>query len=255
MPPHLTAPLLNKIPYIKHGFFTRQGGKSSGPYATLNTGFEKGDGDDAVFEKRRRICDVFGLSPKDLALVRQEHTDSVYTVTEPFPRNNTPIGDALITSAPALLLGVQTADCVPILLADKTRPLIAAVHSGWQGAIGGLIENTLASLEKQGGKRENIVAALGPCIWQDSYEVGLEFFDTFDCPQFFKAGKRPGYYQFDLPGYVTSRLKKAGVLDIDPSPANTFSDEKRFFSYRRKTLNKEGAFGNQISVICIRSDA
>ena len=253
MVPYLTSSLLKEIPYLQHGFFTRVGGESSGFYATLNTGFEKGDDPEAIYENRRRICKTFDLTPEDLGLVRQEHTDIVYTITKPFPKEATPVGDALITTTPNLLIGVQTADCVPILLADKTKPLVAAVHSGWKGAVGGVIESTINSMKEQGAKTENIVAALGPCIWQESYEVSQEFFDNLKgSEQFFKSGKRQGHYQFDLPGYVINCLKAAGVSKVAPSMANTFPDEENFFSFRRKTLTKADHFGNQISVICIK---
>ncbi|MBY0281094.1 MAG: peptidoglycan editing factor PgeF [Alphaproteobacteria bacterium] len=253
MPPYLKSSLLEEIPYLMHGFFTRAGGKSSGFYATLNAGFEKGDDPESVYENRRRICQIFGLTPEDLGLVRQEHTDVVYEITKPFPREAIPVGDALITMTPNLLIGVQTADCVPILLADKTFPLVAAVHSGWRGAVGGVIEKTVKAMLDKGSKAENIVAALGPCIWQESYEVSQEFYDKLKGnEQFFMPGKKPNHYQFDLPGYVISRLEKAGITKISPSIANTFANEENFFSYRRKTLTNADSFGNQISVICIQ---
>ncbi len=253
MPPYLTSSLLEEIPYLRHGFFTRAGGESSGFYATLNTGFEKGDDPLTVYENRRRICKIFDLTPEDLGLVRQEHTDVVYAITKPFPKEAIPVGDALITTTPNLLIGVQTADCVPILLADKTSPLVAAVHSGWRGAVGGVIAKTVHAMIDKGSKADNIVAALGPCIWQESYEVSQEFFDNLKgSKQFFQPGKRPNHYQFDLPGYVMSRLQEAGITKIAPSIANTFADEENFFSFRRKTLTKAKSFGNQISVICIK---
>lgn len=253
MVPYLTSSVLEEIPYLQHGFFTRAGGESSGFYATLNTGLEKGDDPKSVYENRRRICKIFDLTPEDLALVRQEHTDVVYTITKPFPKEAIPVGDALITTTANILIGVQTADCVPILLADKTQPMVAAVHSGWKGAVGGVIEKTVNSMKEKGAKAENIVAALGPCIWQESYEVSQEFMDNLKGNErFFKAGKRPHHYQFDLPGYVVSRLNAAGVIKVSPSLANTFADEENFFSFRRKTLTKAGSFGNQISIICIK---
>ncbi|MBY0461760.1 MAG: peptidoglycan editing factor PgeF [Alphaproteobacteria bacterium] len=253
MPPYLKSSLLEEIPYLQHGFFTRAGGESSGFYESLNTGFEKGDDPEAVYENRRRICKIFDLTPEDLGLVRQEHTDVVYEITKPFLREATPVGDALITTTPNLLIGVQTADCVPILLADKTKPLVAAVHSGWRGAVGGVIEKTVQAMIDKGSKAENIVAALGPCIWQESYEVSQEFYDNLKGnEQFFTPAKRPNHYQFDLPGYVISRLEKIGVSKVAPSLANTFADEENFFSFRRKTLTNANGFGNQISVICIK---
>lgn len=254
MLPYFRSSLLEQIPYVRHGFFTRQGGLSSGFYATLNTGFEKGDDPEAVCENRRRVCEIFGLTPEKLGLVRQEHTDIVHVIEKPFLRQSIPAGDSLITETPDLLIGVQTADCVPVLLADKTKPLIASVHAGWRGAVGGIIKNTIKAMVAKGSKPENIVAALGPCIWQESYEVSQDFFDNLKGnEQFFKTGVRPNCYQFDLPGYVISCLERLGLSDISPSFANTFADEQSFFSYRRKTLTNAAGFGNQISVICIKS--
>ena len=253
MVPYLTSSVLEEIPYLQHGFFTRVGGESSGVYGTLNTGLEKGDDPEAVYENRRRICEIFGLTPENLGLVRQEHTDVVHTITKPFSKEEIPVGDALITTTPNVLIGVQTADCVPILLADKSQPMVAAIHSGWKGAVGGVIERTIQSMKEQGAKEENLVEALGPCIWQESYEVSQEFLDNLKgSERFFKTGKRPKHYQFDLPGYVINRLNDAGIKKVSPSLADTFADEGRFFSFRRKTLTNAGNFGNQISAICIK---
>lgn len=254
--PCLTSPALSAISYVRHGFFTRLGGMSQGCFAELNTSLKDGDDPDCVYENRRRICQTFNLSLDDLGVVNQRHTNIVHVITKPFSRKDIPVGDALITSTPRVLIGVKTADCVPILLADQTQPLVAAVHAGWKGAVGGIVENTVLRMNEMGAKSRNIVAALGPCIWQESFEVDQTFMeDLKGSEQFFTSGKQPNRYLFDLPGYVISRLEKTGVTTISPSLADTFADEKHFFSFRRKTVRNEDDFGNQMSVICIDNGA
>lgn len=237
MIPYLTSPLLNAIPHVEHGFFTRQGGSSTGCYSSLNTALKK---DDQVHANRRRICGVFNLEA--LGVVSQLHTNIAHVITKPF--DDETVGDALVTATPNLLLGIKTADCVPILLADKARPIVGAVHAGWKGALDGIIEAAVEKMRLNGAT--DIVAALGPCIWQESFEVDQEFEDRFGSREFFSANR------FDLPGYVTARLRAQGIKEVDPSPADTFADEERFFSYRRKTVRNEADFGNQMSVICTR---
>ncbi len=253
--PYITSHQLQDIPFIQHGFFGRLGGVSQGLFDSLNTGLEKGDIDNHVLENRERISSQFGLRKEDLVLLRQEHTNIVHKISnsELF-KKSLPIGDALVTDAPNLLLGMQTADCVPLLFADKTKPIIGAAHAGWRGAIGGIIENTIKAMVNCGSRIDNIIAALGPCIWQDYYEVTPEFLDHFkNAPQFFKPGCDKDHYQFDLPGYVEHRLREAGVLFISSSPIDTYSNSERFFSFRRKTKKNEESFGNQISAIRIKN--
>jgi polyphenol oxidase len=249
MVPYLQAPLLSNIKAIRHGFFTREGGVSKGDFATLNVGREVGDPYDCVQENRRRIAQSLGFDAEKLITVRQRHTARVIVVDRPFEG---PLleADALITMTPNLLIGVLTADCVPVLLATSTGDMVAAVHAGWRGAVGGILENTIEKMIALGGKE--IQAALGPCIWQDNYEISQEFYDNLkDAPSFFKPGSRPNHWQFDLPGYVMNRLHQAGVHHISPSLANTYTDPKRFFSCRRKTILGEAAFGNGLSAIGI----
>jgi YfiH family protein len=231
---------------VKAGFFTRQGGVSQGVFASLNMSAHKGDTLENVRENRRRICESMEVDPTTLVTLNQVHGDAIITVEKPL---ETPTkGDALVTQTPGLLLGIQTADCVPILLADTASPWIAAIHAGWKGAHLGIIEKTVAYLEAQGAHSRTLVAAIGPCIWQENYEVTAEFYEHFD-PTFFKPSTQPQRWYFDLPGYVTSCLKKAGVLTIIPSPANTFADETRFFSNRRHFIRQEEGFGGFLSAI------
>lgn len=249
MVPYLQASLLADIKGIKHGFFTRQGGVSQGDFATLNVGREVGDPDECVQENRRRISQTLGFDEKKLIIIRQRHTPNVMVVDRPF-EGDLPEADALITTTPNLFIGVLTADCVPVLLATAKGDMVAAVHAGWRGAVGGVLENTLEKMKALGAKE--IQAALGPCIWQDNYEISQEFYDNLrNAPSFFKPGNRPNHWQFDLPGYVTHRLQQTGIEHISPSLANTYTDPARFFSCRRKTILGERAYGNGFSGIGI----
>lgn len=249
MVPYLQAPLLSNIKGIRHGFFTRQGGVSQGDFATLNVAREIGDPNDCVQENRRRIAQSLGIDEKKLITVRQRHTANVIVVDRPF-EGELPEADALITTVPGLFIGVLTADCAPVLLATLKGDMVAAVHAGWRGAVEGILENTVEKMNSLGGK--DIQAALGPCIWQDNYEISQEFYDNLkDAPSFFKPGNRPTHWQFDLPGYVMHRLQQAGIHHISPSLANTYTDPVRFFSCRRKTILGEAAFGNGLSGIGI----
>ena len=249
MVPYLQASLLSNVKGIRHGFFTRQGGVSEGDFATLNVGREIGDPDDCVQENRRRISQSVGFDEQKLITIRQRHTPNVVIVDQPF-EGALPEADALITTTPNLFIGVLTADCVPVLLTTSMGDMVAAVHAGWRGAVGGILENTIEKMTALGAKE--IQAALGPCIWQDNYEISQEFYDNLkDVPSFFKPGNRPHHWQFDLPGYVMHRLQQAGIHHISPSLANTYTDPNRFFSCRRKTILGEAQFGNALSGIGI----
>jgi hypothetical protein len=253
MIPILYADNLAKLPSIKHGFFTRRGGVSEGIFAELNIR-EKGDNPIHIQENRRRIAASLGFDSHNLVTVKQTHSANVFVVDKPII-NGLPEADALITSTPGLLVGIMTADCVPILLSTTKGDMVAAVHAGWKGAVSGVIENTVQKMKDLGAK--DIMAALGPCIWQDNYEVSQEFYEQFAkdpsfAPSFFKTGARPQHWQFDLPGYVIDRLKHAGIQVIQPSLANTYTDPERFFSCRRATHLGEPTFGDAFSGIGIK---
>lgn len=253
MIPILYASDLTKLPGIRHGFFTRKGGVSEGIFAELNIR-EKGDNPVHIQENRRRIANSLGFEVHNLITVKQTHSSNVIVVDAPF-KVALPEADALITSTPGLLVGVITADCVPILLSTTKGDMVAAVHAGWKGAASGIVENTVQKMKDLGAK--DIVAALGPCIWQENYEVSQEFYDQFAntcsfAPSFFQVGSRPHHWQFDLPGYVISRLKSAGVQMIQPSMDNTYTDPERFFSCRRATHLGEPTFGDAFSGIGIQ---
>ncbi len=238
---------------VPHAFLGRRGGVSTGLYAGLNVGWGSDDDRTAIAENRRRA--VAAVKPgATLATVHQVHS-AIAVVAEPFPDDARPHADALVTDRPDLLLGVLTADCVPILLADTRAGVVGAAHSGWKGAIGGVIAATVEAMERLGADRARIAAAIGPCIGRASYEVDDAFLARFCAAdpmneRFFAAG-RPGHQQFDIEAYAVSRLADAGVRRIEALGLDTYADEARFFSYRRATHRGEPGYGRQISLIAL----
>jgi YfiH family protein len=249
MTPYLTSAPLCDIPRLKHGFFTRQGGVSQGDFETLNAAHEKGDNPDHVNENRRRIAQALGFKTENLITPGQVHSTKVLVIDAPFS-GEIPEADGLITTTPGLMIGVLSADCVPILLSSRQGDMVAVVHAGWRGAIQGIAEAAVEQMRSLGAGE--IIAALGPCIWQASYEVSQEFYDNIpDSSAFFFRSNHANHWQFDLPGYVATQLEKIGVQKITPSPADTFAEPHRFFSYRRKTLLGDEKFGCSLSGIGI----
>lgn len=247
---------LNEINRIRHGFFTREGGVSQGIYASLNCGPGSSDDAAAVAENRSRAMAMLDLPAEALVTVHQQHTAEVVVVDAPWADGQRPVADAMVTTTPGLGLGILTADCAPVLLADRRGTVVAAAHAGWKGALGGVLDNTLDKMVALGAKKKNIVAAIGPCIGHRSYEVGAEFPAPFlaeaaENKDFFAPGRREGHFLFDLPGYVSRKLARLGVIDVTRVPADTCRDESRFFSYRRTTLRGEGDYGRQLSVILL----
>jgi len=234
---------------IPHGFLGRRGGVSTGALAGLNIGHGAEDDAEAVAENRRRAVDAV-LPGAQLATVYQVHSPDVVEVRAPWPHDERPRADAMATDRPALLLGVVTADCAPVLLADREAGIIGAAHAGWRGAHGGVLENTVAAMEKLGASAQRIVAAIGPAIAQASYEVDARFRENFgpDDEALFLPG-RAGHWQFDLEGYAAARLRAAGVGTIEALGLDTYPDEDRFFSYRRATHRGEPTYGRQFSLI------
>lgn len=252
----LASPALD-LPGIRHGFFTRQGGTSDGIYASLNCGPGSGDAIERVLENRARVAQALGA--KALVTAYQVHGAEAAIVKKPWEWNDAPKADALVTDIPGIAIGVLTADCLPILLADGENRVIAAVHSGWRSAIAGVTEAAIAAMETLGAQREHIVAALGPAIAQGSYEVGEEFHERFLLEdehnrQYFIPGARGGHYLFDLPAYAMDRLRDAGIRAINPLARDTCFEENAFFSYRRACLRNEPAYGRQVSAIAISDD-
>jgi polyphenol oxidase len=251
------SPLLTPLPQIKHGFFTRRGGVSDGIYNSLNCGPGSNDSPQNVTENRRRVAGQLGVTEGNLLSCAQIHSATAVLVTHPFTIADRPDADALVTNVPGLALGTLSADCTPVLFADPVANVVAAAHAGWKGALGGILANTLTAMEQLGAKRDRILAAIGPCIHQLSYEVGPNFpapflAESLDFSGFFvPSPTRPGHFLFDLPGFVKMRLQMAGVQQISASPADTFLNESDFFSYRRTTHRGEQDYGRQISAICL----
>ncbi len=248
--PCLTHPSLA----ARHGFFTRQGGLSQGPYASLNCSLSGGDDPALVAQNRALVAGALGADPAHLLGVTQVHGVAVVRADQPWPAGAGPRADALVTATPGLALGVITADCAPVLFADATAGVAGAAHAGWRGAAAGVLEATIAAMEQLGASRDRITAVIGPCIAQPSYEVGQDLHAELaptlpDAARFFAPG-RPGHWQFDLSGYCLARLQSAGVtaaaLGVD-----TCADADRFFSHRRRTLSGGGPIGHQISGIVL----
>lgn len=250
----MTAALL-AMPGVRHGFFTREGGVSSGIYASLNCGVGSKDDRALVLENRARVAAALGAPAEKLATPYQVHGTTTVTVTEAWPPGEGPKADGLVTSVPGIVLGVGSADCGPVLLADGEAGVIGAAHSGWRGALAGVAESVIAAMETQGAKRDRIVAVLGPTISQPNYEVGaevrLQFVTTDESyVRFFVPSGREGHYLFDLPGMIVARLAAAGVLASSVAMC-TYADERRFFSYRRATHRSEPDYGRQLSAIML----
>jgi YfiH family protein len=234
---------------VPHGFLGRRGGVSTGVVAGLNIGHGAEDDAEAVAENRRRAVEAV-LPGAELATVYQVHSPDAVEVRAPWPHDERPRADAVVTARPGLLLGVVTADCAPVLLADRAAGVIGSAHAGWRGAHGGVLENTVAAMERLGASAGRIAAAIGPAIAQASYEVDAKFRDTFGAEDeaFFTAG-RAGHWQFDLEGYAAARLRAAGVGTVEPLGLDTYSDADRFFSYRRAIHRGEPTYGRQFSLI------
>ncbi len=237
---------------VAHGFLGRTGGVSSGGYASLNVGIGSHDDPGLVAENRRRACAAVVPGAR-LATVYQVHGADAVSILELFDDAVRPHADALVTDRPGLALGILTADCAPVLFADRTAGVVGAAHAGWKGALAGITDTTLIAMEALGADRSRIVAAVGPCIAKASYEVDAAFRARFtadegEADRFF-ADARAGHAQFDLAGYVAHRLARAGVRTIEITAADTYADEARLFSYRRATHRGEGDTGRQISII------
>jgi len=237
---------------IQHGFFTRRGGASSGVFAGLNCGLGSSDQSDIVAINRARVAEAMKAPPEALTTLHQVHSTDVCVVLA--PGTSKPIkADALVTATRGVVLAVLTADCQPVLMADAKAGVVGAAHAGWRGALDGVLEKTVAAMEKLGAKRQAITAAIGPSISQRAYEVGQEFLETFlvddpDNAAFFASG-HDGKYQFDLPGFGLHRLRRAGVGHAAWTRHCTYFDEDRFYSYRRSCHNKEADYGRLISAI------
>jgi polyphenol oxidase len=251
----LTAESL-RLPGVAHGFFTRLGGVSRGVYESLNGGVGSRDAPDAVAENRGRVAAALGVAPDCLAVPFQIHSPDAIAISEGWPRGARPRCDALVTATPGLALGVTGADCGMILFANQRAGVIGATHAGWKGALAGVVEATVAAMERLGARRNDTIAALGPCIGHKSYEVGPEFVAAFasageDTARYFAPSRREGHSMFNLNGYIAERAARAGVGRFEDLGLDTYSDERRFFSYRRATHRKEPDYGRLMSVIVL----
>ncbi|EEB83576.1 peptidoglycan editing factor PgeF [Roseobacter sp. GAI101] len=238
---------------VRHGFFTRRGGASSGVFQGLNCGSGSSDQREIVEINRARVAAAMNVPPSHLVGVHQIHSATVVTVDAPLSEK--PRADALVTATPGLALSVLTADCQPVLFADADAGVIGAAHAGWRGALDGVLAATVDAMEALGAKRDNITAVIGPCISQRAYEVGPDFIDSFlaEDPYFARyfANGMDDRMQFDLPGFGLNRLRAAGVGHAEWTRHCTYSDPDRFYSYRRTTHAKEADYGRLIATITL----
>ncbi len=257
----LTSSILAGSRNLQHGFFTRQGGVSRGLYASLNCGPGSGDDGAHVTENRLRVMGALGFpagASQGLNTLAQIHSAEVVRLRQALPAGRCPRADALVTDVPGLVVGVLAADCVPVLFADIAAEVVAAAHAGWKGALAGIVDATVASMGELGARAERIVACVGPCIQQQSYEVGAELRQRFvdadpENSAYFRGSQRAGHFLFDLSKYVAHRVEAAGVAGVERLEVDTYTNEQEFFSYRRATHAEEPDYGRQVSAIALAS--
>ncbi len=241
---------------IRHGFFTRQGGVSVGLYATLNGGVGSRDDAANVAENRARMAASLGVEPQSLLTAYQIHSPQAVVVAAAWTPQERPRADGIVTRTPGLAIGVTTADCGPILLADPGAGVIGAAHAGWRGALTGIVEATVAAMEQLGAQRSQIRAALGPMIRQHNYEVGPDLITRFaaedsDSQRFFVAAPRQGHALFDLAGFIGMQLARAGIQHFEDLGLCTYANSERFFSFRRSTHQAETDYGRHVNAIAL----
>lgn len=248
---------LLKHPGIPHAFFTREGGVSTGIYASLNCGAGSDDAPDSVAENKRRASKQLGIQPEKLVTLYQVHSPNVIMIDHTTDLQNRVKADAMVTRTPGIALGILTADCVPILFSDPINKVIGAAHSGWKGTQGNIAGNVISQMIEIGAARENICVAIGPAIQQASYEVGPEFPDHFTAQDpslknYFIPSSNQGHFQFDLTALVKDQIIAEQIKTVDLLHLDTYSDEARFFSYRRMCHQKEEDYGRQLSAIALQ---
>jgi YfiH family protein len=252
---------LSDIKWVSHGFFTRLGGASAGLYGTLNCALSSGDDPERVKDNRAKVAEVLDLAAENIMTLKQVHSANVMIVDKAWDsRARTPEADALVTDRPGLGIAVLTADCAPVLFASKADKIIGVAHAGWKGALHGVLENTVAQMTVLGARPSDIVAAIGPCIGPQSYEVSEGFEKPFLAQDganaaFFAASGNPGHLVFNLPGYVAARLAALGIETVLDTRQDTLPNEDVYFSYRRSCRRKEPDYGRQISVIALKGRA
>lgn len=252
----IRAASLTSLPGIRHAFFTRRGGVSDGLYDSLNGGIGSRDTPDRVAENRTRMASALGVLPQNFLTAFQIHSPDVVTVERPWTPDARPRADALVTRVAGIAIGVSTADCGPLLFADAQARVIGAAHAGWRGALTGVIEATIAAMERCGAVRANIVAAAGPMIRQSNYEVGPEFVtrftaDSADNARFFSPSAKTGHALFDLAGYIAARLANAGIRHCEDIGRCTYADAETFYSYRRSVHRNEADYGRHVNAIAL----
>ena len=256
--PRLSVPCLTDGSLaVPHGFFTRAGGVSTGPYASLNCSLSGADDRAAVLENRARVARMLGVEPGQLVGLHQVHGKAVATVTSPWAPGEGPKADGMVTVVPGIALGVVTADCGPVLFADRAANVVGAAHAGWRGAVAGVLEAVVMAMMALGAEPARIAAVIGPCIREASYEVAADMRDAVLAhnaadERFFRPSQ-PERWQFDLAGYCAARLRAAGVGSVSVTEGDTAAEPERFFSHRRRTLAGGGPIGHQIAGI--RCDA
>jgi YfiH family protein len=253
----LASPLLSAIPGLRHGFFSREGGVSDGIYASLNGGLGSKDDPAHVAENRRRMAEQLGVTPECFLSVHQTHSPDVVVASGPWQGTSRPLADAIVTRTEGLAIGATAADCGPVLFADPTARVIGVAHAGWKGALSGVLESTIAAMEKLGAERDAMVAVIGPLIRQASYEVGQEFVERFietdaENARFFIPSSRSGHAMFDLGGFIRMRLEHAGIPMIDDLGIDTYADQ-RFYSYRRSVHRSEPDYGRHVHAIVLEA--
>ena len=244
---------------IQHAFFSRRGGVSEGIYESLNCGYGSGDDPQKVLANCETAMSKIQSSAKDLLTVHQIHSAKAVPVTMAWSRKDRPKADAMVTDRRGIALGILTADCAPVLFADPVSGVVGAAHAGWRGSVGGILEATIAAMEKLGAKRKSISVALGPCIRQASYEVGREFKEYFielkdSHESFFKPAEREHHAMFDLAGFIIDRLRSLDVECIEDTGIDTYPQGEGFFSFRRSTHRGERDYGRELSVIMLGED-
>ncbi|MBV8889974.1 MAG: peptidoglycan editing factor PgeF [Alphaproteobacteria bacterium] len=254
----ITLGALNQHPAIRHAFFGRQGGVSGGLFASLNCGFGSGDAAENVARNRAIAMARLGLAADALVTCRQVHSAEVIIVERPWRREEAPRADGMATARPGIALGILAADCAPVLLADPEAKVVGGAHGGWRGALGGVLDATVAAMEGLGAARGRIHAGIGPCIAQRSYEVGPEFPLRFagehpENARFFVPARREGHFLFDLGGYIAARLMRIGIAEVQRAPHDTVAEDDRFFSYRRACLRGEHDYGRALASIAIEA--
>jgi hypothetical protein len=252
----LHAKSLAALPGVRHAFFTREGGVSQGIYASLNGGVGSNDDRTHVTENRARMAAALGVAPAALVTPYQIHSADVVVAEGPWTPEARPRADAIVTRTPGLAIGVSTADCGPVLLADGSARVIGAAHAGWRGALAGVTDAAIAAMERLGAERRRIVAALGPMIRQRSYEVGTELADRFVAAdpangRFFRPAGKAGHAMFDLSGYIAARLAAAGIGTIEDLAECTYADPQTYYSFRRTTHRGEPDYGRHVNAITL----